>query len=174
MSQRDSQSKEIGGYRYTVSMLDPLTAEDLLVMVIGVIGPAIGAAAGALADDGGGLGEIDMGNILDAPGAPKMLEHALGSLCHRLDRQQIREAIGMLSPVTTVDINGKQPFLRDIFSAHFRGRLGAMNKWLLFAIKVQLADFFGSLGPDIGAVLQAARAEPSASTPLNTSDERPE
>ncbi len=172
MSQLDSQTKEIGGHRYTVSMLDPLVAEDLLVTVVNVIGPSLGAVAGAIAGDSGNGGpETD---ALDRKIPPGAIESAIGSFCLGVTRAQMREVIAMLTPVTTVEIGGKTPALDQIFAVHFRGRLGKMNEWLMFAIKVQLGDFFDSAAPGISEGLQLVRAAASNSqSSQNTTEDPP-
>lgn len=160
MPQNHSQSTEIGGHRYTVSMLDPLTAEDLLVLVVNVVGPSIGAVAGSVKSE-------------NEPVPREAIEAAIAGFCQRISKAQLREVIAMLTPVTTVEIAGKTPALDRIFSEHFRGRLGALNRWLLFAIKVQLGDFFDSAAGGIGNGLQWIRAATSHQSSPNTTDEPP-
>jgi hypothetical protein len=170
MTQNDSQTKEIGGYFYTVAMLDPLSAEDLLVTVVNVIGPSLGAVAGAMA---GSDGE----DVLDRSLPPVAIEQAITGFCQRVTQKQMREVIALLTPVTTIagaEYGDKTPALNQIFSEHFRGRLGKLNEWLVFAVKVQLGDFFDSaaLGISDGLQLVRAAASPSQSSP-STTDEPP-
>ena len=169
MTQQHSQSKEIGGQHYTVMMLDPLLAEDLLVTVVNVIGPSLGIAAGVVATDSAG------GTPMDNRATPAAVEGAISSFCHQVTKERMREVIALLTPVATVEINGKTPALDNIFSEHFRGRLGKLNEWLVFAIKVQLGDFFDSAAPGIGEGLRLVRdaASPSRSS-QSTTDAPPE
>ncbi len=174
MTQLDSQTKEIGGHIYTVAMLDPLAANDLLIDIAHVVGPSIGAGAGAFASSIGKSGNGDGDDPLDAKADPMMLDRAISGFFERVTKAKMRDVIKLLARVTQVEIEGKTPFLGDqgLLSLHFRGRLGKMYEWLAFAIEVQLGDFFDSAMPAIvsAAPLMQAAVSPSLSSPSTTGD----
>jgi hypothetical protein len=162
MPQSDSQTKEIGGYSYTVSMLDPLTASDLLIDISKVVGPSLGAAAGAAGGDGSDDDKPD----------PEMLDRAISGLFQRIEKTELRRIINLLSTVTQVRIGDKTPFLETILAEHFRGQVGKMYEWLGFALKVQLGDFFSSVVPAIAdaAPLIQALVSPSQNSQPTTDE----
>jgi hypothetical protein len=169
MTQLDSQSTEIDGVTYTVTMLDPLTANDLLVDIAHIIGPSLGAGAGAFASI---LGKSDE-EQLDTEANPEMLDRAISGFFERVTKQKMREIIGILSTVTTIQVGDKTPCLKVLLAAHFKGKLGKMYEWLAFALKVQLGDFFSSALPAIELVAPLARVavSPSQSSPSTSSEQ---
>jgi hypothetical protein len=171
MTQLDSQSKDIDGYTYTVSMLDPLAANDLLIDIAHVVGPSLGAGAGAFASVIGGDEDGD-GDAMDAKADPMMLDRAISGFFERVTASKMRAVIKLLAGVTRVRIEGNEPFLNDILLAHFQGRFGKMYEWLFFALKVQLGDFFSSMEPVIDRVapLMQAAVSPSQSSPPTTNE----
>jgi len=132
MSQVDSQKQYIDGDEYEVFMLDPMTANDLLIDIGGAIGPALGAFAGA----------SDGNDLLDSTMDGEKLGDGVALLFKGLDKAIVRRAIQSLSEVTTVTGKGK---LNQIQAIQFRGKIGTMYKWLGFALKVQYSDFLGSM-----------------------------
>lgn len=170
MSQLDSQTKIIDGVTYTVAMLDPLAANDLLIDIMHVVGPSLGAGVGAFA---GAFTDGD-GDGLDTKADPLMLEKAISGFFERCTKQKLRETIDVLARVTTVEISSKTPCLQTILAEHFKGKLGKMYEWLAFAIQVELGDFFDWVTPAIAnaAPLVRAAVSPSQSSP-STTDEPP-
>ena len=142
--------KCIDGHTYVVRMLDPLTANDLLVDVSKVIGPALGAVGSSLL--GSGDSKKALGELLDGlkegetPADGSALgdgvERAIVGLVDRLEKHKLREVIGILANVTAVEMSKGSPELSSIFDVHFRGRIKAMYQWLAFALRVQYQDFF--------------------------------
>lgn len=157
MSQQDSQSKEIKGHRYTVRMLDPLVANDLLIDIGEIIGPAIGAF---VASEG-----------KDHKTNADMIHEGIGGLFRRLSKEKMRETLDELAKVTDVRVKGdKEPTLDSIFTVHFRGRVGAMHEWFVFALGVQFADFFDSIQPAIDRVKELVSAAASTSPITSSGD----
>ena len=141
-------------------MLDPFEANDILVDIGHIIGPSVGALFAAHSSDG-----LNMSSMLDVDPDSEMVNSAIGGLFQRIEKQKMRELIQKLSKVTEVSSsgNGKTPRLNTVMALHFRGRLGAMYKWLWFALKVQYADFFESAGSAIAHAGELAKAAMSQS-----------
>jgi hypothetical protein len=156
VSQNDGETETIDGDTYKVLMLDPLVATDLLADIGEILGPSLAAIGSALG------GEDQIKSVLEntetgmADFGPA-LERAVGEFFKRFSKAKQREVIGILSKVTSVvKPNGEEPGLDKIFSSHFRGRLGALYKWLGFALKVQFKDFFSASAPAIAAAVRRA------------------
>lgn len=152
MSQMDSREKVIDGVTYTIYMLPPKVAMDLLVDVSKVVGPSLGALLDAAESKGNG------GSVLDLDITSPTISNALGALLERVDKKTLRSMIDQLVPVSMAD--GVK--LEGAFDIHFRGRLGSMFKWLFFALQTQFGDFIDAL---VGATGQGAEmtAAPSPS-----------
>jgi hypothetical protein len=118
-------------------MLDPFTGSDLLNDIAAIMVPAIAA--------------LDMkGDSSDVGGA----ETAAQMFFSKFTKEKQREIINTLAKVTcVVSPSGAEPRLDTVFVVHFRGRLGAMYKWLFAALRVQFADFFDGMLPAIKAAL---------------------
>ena len=152
MSQEDAQAKEIDGFTYDVSPLDPLVANDIWLDLVHVAGPTIGGLVGAFSKGG-----ID--SALDNDPDPETLSNAIGGLFQRIEKQKMREIMNTLASVTVVRLgNGKAPQLNQILKTHFRGKLGLMYEWLWFALSVQYSDFFARLKPAIAAGMNLVAA----------------
>lgn len=128
MSQDDSKLVTVGEDTYRFYMLDPLIATDLIADIMSIVMPAVG---GAQAD-------------LDG------LEKGLTLFFSKFDKFKQREIISTMSKITAV-IKGPQlePQLDSIFQIHFKGRPGALYKWLGAALKAQFSSFFDEIGPAI-------------------------
>jgi hypothetical protein len=165
MPQTSNQSTTIDGVTYTVYMLDPLEANDLMIDIGHVIGPSLGAIVAALKGN-------DTESILDAEPDPELLKEAISGLFQRIEKRKMREIISMLARMTEVNIDGKSPRLDSILAMHFQGRLGKLYEWLWFAMKVQLGDFFDSAKPAIsrGVQLAGAAVSPSQSSQSITTE----
>lgn len=134
---RTEENKQIDDVTYTVRMLDPDTAVDMLVDLFDMIGSSISAIVSA-GDDG------------DEEQA-KALSLAIGMLVGKVDKVKIRDMVHKLCKVS--DADGKP--LGQLYKIHFMGRIGHMAKWLVFALQVQYRDF----GDVIGSI-------PGLQTPL--------
>ena len=160
MSQTDGATKTIAGHTYKVLMLDPLIASDILVDLGKTLGPALGALGQSLlksentkeafrqlmdgvkkGEEEGSLDNNAKGAIGDLLG--DSLEGAMIGLVDRVEKHKLREIITTMAEVTSVELKpGEWPGLPSIFTVHFRGRVGAMYKWLGFALRVQYGGFF--------------------------------
>ena len=150
MSQMDGHKKEIDGVIYTVYMLPPKTAMDMLVDIGKVVGPSLGTIMDAASRNGG------VSELLGMSVTSEFFSKAAGELFQRMDKAVLRSVIGQLAQVSMAD--GVK--LEDTFDIHFRGKLGSMVKWLAFALKVQFGNFFSALGD---ATAQGARKMKAAS-----------
>lgn len=167
MSQLDGQTSTIDGHTYKVLYLDPLTASDLLQDIIKILAPAIGAVGGKMLsaeDTKKALGSLldgkqpDQGSDFEAS-----LDKAIVGLIDRVSKDKFREMVEQLAKVTSVRQGEAWPELSSILTVHFRGRLKSLYKWFGFALKVQFADFFSSIGPAIARVARLADQDPSQS-----------
>lgn len=152
MAQIDTQTTALDGTEYEVAPLDPLVANDILVDILKVVGPALGAM-----DDGA---------------SDTMVEGSFRGLFERLDKAKLREIISILAKVTSVNLpGGESPQLPAIFTLHFRGKLGLMYRWLGFALRVQFGDFFDSAAPAIARLVDLARAAQGSASPIELPDD---
>jgi len=155
MSQEfEKTSDGIGGNRYIVSMLDPLTAADLLADIGYMVAPVAGSIGGAFATKPISLKSLFNGEASDIEGLDKMFETAVIGFFNRFTKAKQREIIAILASVTRVVLSdGKEPQLSNILTAHFRGKIKSMYQWIAFAMKVQFSDFFTGPGGDISAFI---------------------
>lgn len=140
MSQIQPHTETIDGEEYTVYMLSPLVAMDLLVDLSKMLGPGLGPLADAMSGAVKGEG-VNIGALLDMEIGGDVFSRAAESLFGNLDKGVVRTAIQTLAEVSQI---GGAPLWKT-FEVHFRGRLGTMSKWLAFALKVQYGDFFSAL-----------------------------
>lgn len=162
--QSDKTRKTIDGFEYTILMLDPLEASDMLVDLNKMLVPTMAVAAGAVASTPGGIKEMLDGKGAMGASVGKAISQGLVTFVEALDKQTLRSWIDTLSRVTSVRIDGKDPQLNNVFNNHFRGRLGAMYKWLAFALEAQFSDFLSSFKDAIGHVVRQAEVLSSPST----------
>lgn len=158
MSQRDEQTGTIDGDTYRVLMLDPLVATDMLADLGKILGPSMAAMAAGLGKGGQDQisAVIEGGNDASEAFGPG-LERAIAGFFERVSKEKQREFINTLAAVTfVVKDNGEAPALKAIFAVHFRGRIGALYKWLGFALRVNFQDFFSSMAPVIAVAAQKA------------------
>lgn len=173
MSQMDFETTEIDGYTYKVFMLDPLVATDLVTDLCKMLAPVLGPLGGILVKEKGDVLNkmLDGFEPEDNTNVDKAIERAVLGFFNMLDKVKQREMIAIMSKVTVlVCDDGKEPQLTRVFSKHFQGRLKALYKWLLFALKVQFRDFFSGTDLDIGQFVQKVTA---LSSSLNTSSSTP-
>lgn len=129
MSQKDGVSKEIDGRTYTVYMLGPTVAMDMLIDIGKVVGPALSS-----------LGQDAA--VLDQEINARFFASAASGLFANLNKATLREVTQTLAKTTLVD----DVALDKIYESHFRGRLGSLAKWLAFALQVQYGNFLSALG----------------------------
>lgn len=149
---QDAQTTTIDGHSYKCLMLDPLVATDMVADLGHLFGPSLGALGGALLSESGGAVQ----KLLDEGGENfgEALEKAVSEFFSRFDKAKQREFINILSEVTFVTQGDKEIKLNSIMAIHFRGRIGALYKWLGWALKVQFGDFFSPFGTVIARVAQ--------------------
>jgi hypothetical protein len=169
MAQYDGEtSEDIGGFRYRVMMLDPLTAADILADLGYILAPVMGSLTGVFAK-----GKDDMlskamdGTFEDGEGSDlgESLERAIIGFFDRISKEKQRELFALMAKQTMVMLpDGNEPNLSTIFNTHFRGRVKSLYLWFGFAMKVQFKDFFTGAGGGISDVLaqMAAKVAPQA------------
>lgn len=151
MAQVDSFKETIDGVEYTIYMLDPRTSLRLLRRILGAVSPALGAFAGT-------------GGDMSAEVSPELFSKIAGDLFDRLDEKLLDDAVDHLASVTHAD--GKP--LKETMAIHFRGRIGAMVRWLAFALRVQYADFFAEAKAAIARIGGAKGAASPSPRPSPT------
>lgn len=132
MSQRTSASTRIGEHNYQMIMLPPMQSNDLLMDVLGLVGPALGKALDSLVGEKG-LGDIK--NIMDLDLGSEFFSGAIGDLTKdsTLNKRIFHAVKDAFVTVTHVD--GKP--LESIFNETFYGNLGEMYQWAFWGMKVQ-------------------------------------
>lgn len=143
-----SQETMINGRRFTVTQLPGTKAFHFCNRVGQLIGPALARATGAFSGDVTGIGDIDVSK----------LEPALLDLASRLEPSLVDELMWQALEGATVD---GQPLDSRLFDSVFQGAPMAAWRLFAFALKVQLADFFGASGDLVRIVQQAVRASVS-------------
>lgn len=149
MSQQFESSETIGEHTYTVRRLDPFIANDILVDVLKLIGPALGAFGQAAVES-----KDIIGAVLDGPEAGEdptigeKIAGALEKLAASLDKQTMRAVMAEFGKVSSVTYSdGRSPTLSGGgFTLHFKEHFGEMYPWLLFCFKAQYADFLKPAG----------------------------
>lgn len=146
-----SMDRDIGGYNYHVSCIDPESAFDIFVDLVQVVAPGVATAVGGLQDVFEALararsGDSDQSTVGAILLASDDVRAGLRALVAGLDKTKMRAAMKTFSQVTTVrDGDGKASKLADVWTAHFTGRFAAQLEWFAFAIEVNYLDFFNML-----------------------------
>ena len=153
MSQEDYQiSNNIGGSRYKVMMLNPMTAADMLADLGKIFSPVLGTATTVLAGK-----EVSINNLLKEQLSAEVSKEIGGSVQQffaNFPKDKQREFMESLSKVTFVMTDdGKEILLSSIMNVHFRGKMKSMFTWFFFALKAQFSDFFSSLS-DVTSLLE--------------------
>ncbi len=140
MAQTTTQTKEINGTSYRVGMLDPLTANDILVDLGKALAPTL-ASLGVEVLSAENSEEV-IKKLLDGGfDAGDGFEDAILKTIDRIEKATLREIISHLATVTEIKNGDKWPQLETVFTVHFRGKIGEMYKWMAFALKVQFGNF---------------------------------
>lgn len=161
MSQQDSQTKTIDGHTFTVHMLDPFDAQDMLVDISQALGPALGGLAGAASSV---LGSKKVDSLLDIELGDPKLASSLGSLFAGLEKRKLRELMQTMAEVTIYEGKEKSGRLQDVAKVVFAGNLPLMYKWFWFALQVNFENFFDWGQNAIKGALAKGEASPSQST----------
>lgn len=165
MSQHDGETKDIDGHTYRVRHLDPMTAQDMVVDLADILGPAIAAVGGKMMATQGDSTQMaegaDPDTVMSGESYEGSFERAILGVVQRLSKAKQREFIDKLAAVSwVVQDDGKEPKLSTIYAHHFRGRVMSAYRWLAFALRVQFADFFSALSPVIARFDPGAAAAP--------------
>lgn len=153
MSQETSEKVMIENEEYEIYMLTPRLSHHLLLDLLKIVGPSLGA-------------------VFDKAAANKnLLDQDVGStigtdLFDKLDPVIIDKMIDAFSEITLVD--GKQ--LSKIFDAHFLGRLHVMYIWMFNCMRIQWGKSLSALLSNQRSVQQSALAKrvPKRSQSLRT------
>lgn len=145
MSQNQGINQTIDGKVYIMHMLPPLESNDLLIDVMKMIGPSLGAFFDSVSKGKGGFDfESELG--------PDFFTNAASSLFKSLDKTTVRNVINAFAKVTIVEGSGT---LDQTLAIHFAGRLPALYKWIAWGMRVQwgglasaLRDFLPARGAD--------------------------
>jgi hypothetical protein len=157
MARLKIKSEPIDGFTYEVTQLGAVEGKRIYAQVLKMVLPALGAA----------LKGRDLAGISKADVAGMALDEIARALVGALDGlDPIIDAM-----MKTTDIYGPgfgdagAPMARN-FDDHFAGRYAAMTRWVLFALKTQLWDFFGDNASvqSMLAGLVAGKASPSPTT----------
>ena len=151
-------TKVIGNHRYEVRQLGTTEAEELLVRLVKVLGPVLGAL---LEDVGGIKSPKGIKSIMDMD--ITTVSKALHELGMRLTVEDLRHARTVFGNASTVHMpDGKAfPMTLEQQELHWCGRFSDMFKWLGFCLEVSYGDFFGGAGlinKAVGAVQEVKEA----------------
>jgi hypothetical protein len=158
MSQKTSETKEIGGKKYEMFMLPPMESHNLLMDVVKMVGPGMGSLIGSLV---GGNKEAD---IMEKEVGSELISDALSKLFSDLNKNTMEKVIESFKKNTQV---GAVP-LEKIFDAHFLGSLDEMYQWVAWGFKVQWGKSLSALmsgagGLNLGGVLNQEQSKESSS-----------
>lgn len=146
MSQLDYKEKEIDGFTYRVSMLDPLVAGDLTVDVGNILAPVLAPVLSKIVtaeNSGQAYDDLLDGKDVDDALSEK-IEAGIIQFFKSVTKPKLREIMMLMAKKTSFnDGSDAWPELEHHFNSHFRGRVGSMYKWLAFAIRAQVHDFLG-------------------------------
>ena len=145
MTQIDTHERQIDGRTFVVHKLPPLDAQDILIDIIGAVGPAIGhVAAGVKVPSG--PNDAKGSSLVDREIDPGALAGGIQSLVGALDKDTMRLMVNTFAKVSMVD---GMPLAEQI-PILFREDFALMYKWLWFALGVQFGGFFKML-PSVSA-----------------------
>lgn len=145
---RKSESKVIGGDRYTVSQLGATEGQRVIVRLMRFFGPAVAKAQ--TAKDG----ERDAAFI--------------SGLADAIDPDTFAELAHTMAENTQVQPSGAKASgpLSGVYDAHFAGRYFELVQWFVFAMGVNFGGFFrGILAGGIASVVTSGQAAPPSKSP---------
>lgn len=175
MSQLSTASKQIGdkGYVYTVGRLDPFVATDLLVDLMKMLGPAVGAfGAGVITTkdavttllEGAPDGATDEGFMGN-------LEKGFAELARGLDKQILRTAMTEFGKVTSVQKGELNPqLIGAALNVHFRENFEDLYPWLFFCFGHQYTVFRKLGGTLTSLAGRALHTQAKSKSPIASSD----
>jgi hypothetical protein len=130
---RTVREKQIGEYRYLVTLLGAKAGRSMLVRLTKLLGPATASfLEGVLHAKGGLTASLALG-----------ASDAIREVTQRLSEADLVIISDELARFTAVVIDAEhQPQLDKIFDDHFAGRYGEMLAWLAFALEANFTSFF--------------------------------
>ena len=127
------KSDPIDGFVYEVTQLGAMDGKRLYAQVLKIALPALGAAF-----KGQNLSEASQADV-----ASMALDEVATTLAGSLDGlDPMIETLARTTDITGPGFGDAGAPLMKNFDDHFAGRYAAMTKWLMFALKVNLLDFF--------------------------------
>lgn len=126
-----SDSREIGGIQYTVSMLPLKKWLQLKSVVLKTIGQAL---AETVASAGGGIKDL-----LDANISTEAIGRGIYTMCSSSNPETDEQLLRLLSESTMVSDTRLDPI------GHWPRHMENLGPYLSFALGVQFKDFFGGL-----------------------------
>lgn len=138
---KDALSQQVGDHTYRVSHLKTSKAQQMLVELLKLLGPALAALAGSSSVEA-----IDPKKLAESKLNPEFLGRAIQELAGRVDNAKVSWIVEQLRDATEVQLEAdggdKWVKLAPIYELHFPGRMREWVGWLQFALRVQFADFF--------------------------------
>lgn len=163
---RTVREKQIGEYRYLVTLLGAKAGRSMLVRLTKLLGPATASFLEGVLHAKGGLTEsLALGSA-----------DAIRDIALKLTEKDLADISDQLAHFTAVVIShDTEPQLDKILDEHFAGRYDAYMQWLAFALEANFASFFGAsssgsrdLLARLKTLLASASTSPTASTGTST------
>lgn len=153
-----TDSKEIGGRKFTVTALSGWSSFKTSRRLAALLGPA----AGALFSEVGGaesLGDMEVTDLL------KGLGPGMEALFSRLTETELVEVTKLLLATATVEVEGKAVKVIDGFDLLFHGQSAQVWALLIFAVEVNYGDFSELLGGLVRRFATEEKKESDSTSP---------
>lgn len=147
--QNEAQTKVISGVTYGVYMLPPRIANRMLIRIVKIVGPSLGVLLEEVDEEEGLKGLM---NSTKVDGA--FIGKVARELCARLDEKTLEGIMDTFAEVSEVD-GASMP---KVFDAHFRGKVGEMYVWFIFALEVNYSSFGNAWDIDLSQRTQATQS----------------
>lgn len=136
---RPVKEKQIGDYRYQVTLLGAKAGRAMLVRLTKMLGPATASfLEGVLHAKGNLTASLAIGAA-----------DAIREATQRLSEADIAAISDELARFTVVILDEQHsPQLDKVFDDHFAGRYGAMAEWLAFSLEANFTSFFDGARSD--------------------------
>ena len=157
MTQKDSQTRNIGAYKFEVFKRPPFDAQDVLIDIGHILAPALGKAATA-------IGSMSVESALDMDVDDPRISTGIAALMQGVTKEKMRELIKTMATATP---STGQPLTRTMDAA-LRGALPLRYQWLWFAMEATCKTFTDWLGSAITGVTGLVKAAQSRTTSKNT------
>jgi hypothetical protein len=164
----EARDRRIGEHTYRVTQFGAKQGRGLLVRLLKLAGPSLGATLSSLAQ--GKHTEVEAALAAG-------LSQGIFELAERLNEAEVGAVLDDFAKQTVVVMGDREPRLSDMFDAHFAGRYDEMLLWARFCLEVNYASFFGgsSGGPGLfGRIQNALSASPSPNASTGTSTASPQ